>query len=171
MDNGGSKRVEIKGLNDKRGLFCASLTEEFLPIQLIYGGKTEKCHPKYSFPSDWDVTHSENHWSNEYTMLRYIDKVIVPYVNKVRETLQLEDQAALAIFDCFRGQLTKSVTDALEEHNIQLVIVPAGCTDHLQPLDLSVNKSAKSFLRSQFQRWYSLWNNSVLQRQNKNWNQ
>ena len=57
---------------------------------------------KPRFPSDWDVTHTENHW-----YMRYIDKVIVPYVNKVRETLQLEDHAALAIFDCFWGQLTK----------------------------------------------------------------
>ena len=49
------KGVEIKGLNDKRQittLFCASLAREFTPIQLIYGGKTERCHPKYSFPSD-----------------------------------------------------------------------------------------------------------------------
>ena len=33
--------------------------------------------------------------------------------------------------------------------------MPAGCTDRLQPLDISVNKSAKVFLRSQFQDWYS----------------
>ena len=29
------------------------------------------------------------------------------------------------------------------------------CTDLLQPLDLSVNKPAKDFLRRQFQSWYS----------------
>ena len=34
-------------------------------------------------------------------------------------------------------------------------MIPACCTDRLQPLDLSVNKSAKSFLRSEFQQWYS----------------
>ena len=158
MDLKGSKRVEIKGLNDKRqitGVFCASLTVEFLPIQLVYGGETDRCHPNYQFPLDWDITHSDNHWSNELTMLPYIEMVIVPYVTRVRRELEKEEQAALAIFDCFKGQVTQRITDALEDHNIHSVIVPAGCTDRLQPLDLSVNKSAKAFLRSQFQDWYS----------------
>ena len=60
----GSKRVELKGQNDKcqiTAVFCGSLLGEFLPIQLISGGKTERCHPKYPFPHDWLVTHSENH--------------------------------------------------------------------------------------------------------------
>ena len=35
------------------------------------------------------------------------------------------------------------------------MIVPANCTDRLQPLDISVNKAAKEFLRRQFQDWYS----------------
>ena len=47
------------------------------------------------------------------------------------------------------------MTDLLEKHNIQAVLVPACCTDRLQPLDISVNKAAKSFLRSEFQQWYS----------------
>ena len=34
-------------------------------------------------------------------------------------------------------------------------MVPANCTDLLQPLDISVNKPAKLFLRSKFQEWYS----------------
>lgn len=33
--------------------------------------------------------------------------------------------------------------------------MPANCTDRLQPLDVSVNKSAKEYLRRQFQQWYS----------------
>ena len=36
-----------------------------------------------------------------------------------------------------------------------IVIVPANCTDHLQLLDLSVNKAAKECLRKQFPKWYS----------------
>ena len=33
--------------------------------------------------------------------------------------------------------------------------MPANCTDRLQPLDISVNKAAKSFLHSQFEIWYA----------------
>lgn len=39
--------------------------------------------------------------------------------------------------------------------NIHIAIVPANCTDRLQPLDVSVNKSAKEFLWGKFQAWYS----------------
>ena len=55
---------------------------DYLPPQLLYQGKTPKCHPQISFPPGWDVWHSENHWSNEITMKRYIDKIIVPFVTK-----------------------------------------------------------------------------------------
>ena len=89
-------------------------------------------------------------------MLMYIEEIIIPYVDRAREYLNVdESQAALAIFDHFKGQLTENVVQLLEEHNIQSVLVPASCTDRLQPLDISVNKSAKSFLKSEFQKWYS----------------
>ena len=159
MANKGSKRVEMKGIEDKRqitAVFCGTLCGEFLPLQLIYKGKTERCHPSYSFPADWCITHSSNHWSNEETMLKYINDIIVPYVERVRNDLGTDDsQAALGLFDQFKGQLTADVTAALERHNIQSLLIPATCTDRLQPLDISVNKSAKVFLRSQFQQWYS----------------
>lgn len=159
MEKRGSKRVEIKGLNDKRqitGVFCGTICGDFLPFQLIYGGKTHRCHPSFSFPSDWVISHSSNHWSNESTMLEYIHGIIIPYVDGVRERLGVgKEQAALAIYDHFKGQLTQAVTDVLEENNIQTVLVPATCTDRLQPMDLSVNKSAKNFLRSEFQNWYA----------------
>jgi len=38
---------------------------------------------------------------------------------------------------------------------VYVAIVPANCTDRLQPLDLSVNKAAKGFLRRKFNSWYS----------------
>ena len=66
MDVKGVSRVEV---NDKRqitAVFCASIIEDFLPIQLVYAGKTTRCHLKLTFPpSGWHVTHSQKHWSNE----------------------------------------------------------------------------------------------------------
>ena len=86
MEEKGAKRVEIKGLNDKwqiTGVFCGTICSDFLPFQLIYGGKTDRCHPSFSFPSDWVISHSSNHWSNESTMLEYIHGVIILYVDGV----------------------------------------------------------------------------------------
>ena len=33
-------------------------------------------------------------------------------------------------------------------------LFPANCSDKLQPLDLSVNKPVKDFMKRQFQNWY-----------------
>ena len=77
MAEKGKKRVSIRGLRDKQMItrvFCGSMIGEFLPPQLIYGGKTDRCHPVAAFPSDWDVTHNIKHWSNEATMIRYLKK-------------------------------------------------------------------------------------------------
>ena len=57
------------------------------------------------------------------------------------------DYPALVISDNFTGQGTENVLELLENNNIHIVIVAANCTDRLQPLDLSVNKPAKNFLR------------------------
>ena len=129
MDKKGKKRIEIAGLHDKKqitAVMCGSIIGEILPPQLIYGGKTVRCHPTISFPHNWVITHSSsNHWSNEETMLQYIRDVIVPFVDSTRQRLELpEDQLALAIFDHFKGQLTEAVTTELEDNFIHSVIIP-----------------------------------------------
>ena len=159
MEVKGSKRVEIVGMGDKRqitAVFCGALSGEFLPPQLIYQGKTTACLPCYKFPDDWHVTYTPNHWSNEDKMIEYIESIILPYVEGKRKELKLSvDQPALAIFDVFKGQQTESVLKMLEENNILVVSVPANCTDRLQPMDLSINKSVKEFMRGKFRDWYS----------------
>jgi hypothetical protein len=157
MDKQGSARVEVAGAKDKRlitALFCGSLTGDFLPVQVIYHGKTKRCHPKYKFPSDWHITHSPKHWSNETTMIGYIDEVVLPYVNNQRALLG-EEKPAVVIMDNFKGQITNSVQALLEENNIHICLLPPNTTDRLQPLDVSVNKPAKDFLRRKFEEWFT----------------
>ena len=152
MEKRGTKRVEISAVDDKRqitAVFGCTLAGDFLPMQLIFTGTTQKCLPKVDFTPDWDVTCTANHWSNESTMLKYIDRIIVPYVQQRRLQLKLSSgYPALVIFDVFKGQCVESIFKKLEENNILYVLVPANCTDKLQPLDLSVNKPAKDYLKS-----------------------
>lgn len=159
MEAKGSKRVEIVGMGDKRqitAVYCGAMSGEFLPAQRIYQGKTTACLPRHKFPSDWHVTYTPNHWSNEDTMMEYIKSIILPYVERKRKELELSpDQPALAIFDVFKGQQTESVLKLLNENNVLVVCVPANCTDRLQPMDLSINKSVKEFMRRKFREWYS----------------
>ena len=128
---------------------------EFLPPQIIYGGKTPRCLPSVAFPSSWDITFSKNHWANEKTTESYIKSILIPFLQKKRSALKLDPQhPALVIFDRFKGQCTPKILSLLNDNNILIAIVPANCTDRLQPLDVSVNKAAKECLRRQFQEWY-----------------
>ena len=159
MAKEGSKRVEIRGLTDKRQLtlvLAGSMTGDFLPLQVIYGGSTKRCIPNVTFPEDWDVTFTPNHWANEATTESYISKIMVPYFDKKRSLLGLaQEHPALVIFDRFKGQCTDKIYSLLEENHIYFTIVPPNCTDRLQPLDVSVNKSVKEFMRGEFQQWYA----------------
>lgn len=159
MEKCGTKRVEITAIDDKRqitAVFACSLAGSFLPIQLIYKGTTARCLPKgVKFPEGWNVTHSANHWSNTSTMLDFISWIIVPYITEQRKQLGLSsNHPALVIFDVFKGQCTEEVCKLLADSNILYTLVPANCTDKLQPLDLSVNKPAKDFMKRQFKNWY-----------------
>ena len=159
MELKGSKRVEITGISDKRqvtAVFCGTLAGDFLPPQLIYQGKTSACLPRHKFPNDWHITCTPNHWSNEEKMKEYLKEIFTPYVQQKRQELGLPpNQAALALFDVFKGQQTESITSILEANNIIVVPIPANCTDQLQPMDLSLNKAAKDFMRQKFREWYA----------------
>lgn len=82
----GSTTVPIKGLTDKRNItlnFVISLSGEFLPIQIIYSGKTTASQPcGVTFPRGFSVTQNPKHWSNEQETLKLIDEIIKPYIVK-----------------------------------------------------------------------------------------
>lgn len=93
MEKEGASRVSIAHADDKRQLtavLAVTAAGEYLAPQLLYKGKTTKCHPQTSFPDGWDIWHSENHWSNEETMERYIKKIVIPFIAHKKEVLKLE---------------------------------------------------------------------------------
>ena len=50
--------------------------------------------------------------------------------------------------------MCQSTMDLLIGSNIQFVHIPANCTDRLQPLNVSVNKSCKDYIKGKFVSWY-----------------
>lgn len=126
-----------------------------LPPQLIYAGLTAQCHPKIQFPEGWNITHSKNHWSNEKTMLEFVDKVLFPYIQRVREEIGNSNQQALAIFDVFAAHKVPSIKEKLLTNNVTYVFVPPSCTSELQPLDLTFNSVVKLRMKNQFMQWYA----------------
>ena len=93
-------------------------------MQLVYEGKTTKCHPAVEFPKGWHVTHTPNHWCNEETMVAYIESVIVPYMIQKRRQLGLDlKHTGLVILDEFKGQTTSRVLNLLQSNDLMYIIV------------------------------------------------
>lgn len=104
-----SQSEPIKGLTDKRNItltFVISFSGEFLPLQIIYQGKTKANLPRnFSFPKSFCVGQNTKHYSNEAETIGLIDFVINSYLMKKRKELGLsQSQKALLIRDVFRGQ-------------------------------------------------------------------
>ena len=154
-----SKTATIKVSTDKRTItatFAISIRGGFLQMQLIYGGKTKKCLPRFKFPEKFSLSYNKTHYSNEKEACKFIKDILKPYIKQVIERNNLPiDQTALVIMDVFKGQVTPMVLDLYKESNIVVVLVPANMTNHLQPLDLTVNGYVKMFMHAKFNSWYS----------------
>ena len=126
-------------------VLAGTMQGDLLPLPLIYKGKTLRCHPNYKFPPGWHITHSPNHWSNEPTMIEYIENIVIPYVENVREMLYTPSTPGLIIMDNFKGQITKKKIDLLlEENHLHTCLLPANTTNILQPMDLSLTNQPKA---------------------------
>ena len=109
-----SEIVPIGNLNDKRqitGTSVVNLSGEFLPIQLIYTGTTDLCHPKV------------NHWANEEEIISLLNKI-----DCSEETRKLESgqrfKGFAHFFYLFRGQTTAEVNSLLEKRIVLLNMFP-----------------------------------------------
>ena len=58
------------------------------------------------------------------------------------------DYPPLLIMDVFKGQMTPAVLNMLKASNMLLTKVPAYMTNLYQPLGLTVNGYAKSFIKN-----------------------
>ena len=80
-------------------------------------------------------------------MIEYVNNIFVPYVELMRQLFK----PTVVIMDNFKGQITEAMTELLERHRIHTCLILANATDRLQPMDISVNKPAKSFLKKKFE--------------------
>ena len=160
MASKNSKYVHVADFSYKQaitGTFGITLSNKFLQMQLIYGGKTAQNLPKFKFPESFSFRANPKHFSNKTESIKLLDEIIIPYVKNEPERLKLEpSQPALLILDLFSGQMTTTVTEKLAENHIKYVKVPANMTNLFQPLDLKINISAKPFMKKTFTEWYNL---------------
>jgi len=78
-----SKHIHVVGSSYKQaitGTFGITLSNTFLPLQLIYSGKTAQSFPKFKFPELFSLSANPKHFSNTTESLKLLDEIIIPYV-------------------------------------------------------------------------------------------
>lgn len=105
MDQWGDRSIEVTVVDNKwqiTAVFCGLLTGDFLPVQLVYGGKTGHWYPHSMFPSDWDITHALSTVQQkklQKSVLR--TQYILPYSNKI--------MSAIIIINNFKDQIRDQI--------------------------------------------------------------
>lgn len=84
--------------------------------------------------------------------------LIFPFPANKRNQLNLPYVAkALLIFDVFeyRFWITNTLNQLFQRNNCIFIRVSSSHTHFFQPLDISLNKSAKSYIAGRYQNWYA----------------
>lgn len=87
-------------------------------------------------------------WMNEDFIKVWCENVWA----KRKHSFFLKQNESLLIFDSAKCHLTDVAKKELKKYS-KIAVIPAGLTSELQPLDISVNKSFKSKLRNEWEKW------------------
>jgi hypothetical protein len=99
----------------------------------------------YSSHCIYDV--QENGWMDEELMQTWITEVWKPFADS-------KTGKTLLILDEFRGHMTTAVRNAIADCDTVLVIIPGGCTNKLQVMDVGLNKPFKDRMRDCYHQWF-----------------
>jgi hypothetical protein len=138
---------------------ASSLHGDFLPLQLIFTGKTKACLPESSAASiaaSAHLTFSENHWSSQETMQQYVNEVIVPFSQqRIAEHGLKPDAHIVLVLDVWSVHKSAEFRKFLRDKHprIHLVFVPANCTSKLQVADVMLQRPFKHGIKRRFNLW------------------
>lgn len=151
----GSRQVRVKTSGcTKRGFtvaLCCSSAGMKMPALVIFkeprgvlGPRVQaQIHP----PPNVRVTATTNGWMTQQALLFWLKEVF-------GQDERGENPTRLLVLDSYKTHTTdESVMHVEDACNSDLVIVPAGCTSLIQPLDVSVNRSFKSQMRNFWSEW------------------
>ena len=108
--------------SDKRCItatFGISLNNNFLPIQLIYAGKTEQSFPRSKLLDEFSLSVSPTHYSNSLEPIKLIHEIMARHIENERQNLNLPPtHKALLIMGIFTGQMTDDVHAVLNKNHM-----------------------------------------------------
>ena len=142
VDRKGKKSIRVRTTNSEKrhitATLCCTAAGTYLPPFVVFKGKTSRPLRKVTIPKGVIATTQQKAWMDEPRTLMWIAKVWKPYI---------AGRPALLTLDTFSAHLTEAVKDAFDQCKTTLVVIPGGCTPVLQPLDISLNKPLKGYIR------------------------
>ena len=92
---------------------------------------------------DINVKFSGNGWFNTELTKDWVDNTLGRKMFGKR----------LLIWDSYRCHICPEVKASCKKNNIDMIVIPGGCTKFLQTLDVSANKPFKAAVMEQFDEW------------------
>lgn len=136
--------LELKTIHELIDIL-KDLYVEFQSFIGVIDGKVANNYQKFldekNFQDSMFVSKNENAWFTTDIMIDWIEKVVLPRRTDPNKRI-------LLLLDCFSVHRKQEVVNYCLSKNIDIVFIPANCTGHLQPIDISLNRTIKDFLRA-----------------------
>ncbi len=152
----GEKRIRAAGVGNEKPqitvtIFCSE-SGNILSSQLIFKGKTDRCHPVVQKPPPGIIyDHSQSHWQTPSTFISVLEKIVIPYRKKIIKTSKLlATQKMMLILDLHYSHFDPTVLIFMQKNHIIPLYIPGRCTDKLQVCDVVINRPFKQALRLEF---------------------
>ena len=156
VDVKGTKSINVKTTGNEKTHYTVALAcladGSKLPPMLIFKRKTI---PKEKLPSGVVVHVQEKGWMDEDGMGMWLNKIWS------RRPGGLLRKPSLLVWDQFRAHTTDTIKRKMKQLNTTIAVIPGGLTSQLQPLDVSLNKPFKSFMREEWGQWLAAGNHEV----------
>ena len=144
-----SESVQCRIDNDEKEgvtvIAAVDSTGKKLPLTVIGKGKTERCLAGYHLPPEVRTCTSESGWTTT--------DVMCAYFAMLRREL-FPHGPLVVILDTYSAHRAQVVREVAQLWGIELVFIPPGCTDKLQPLDRRIFGVLKVYARQLWREQY-----------------
>lgn len=148
IEKRGTSDVKINTTGNEKAKFtvvlCATADGGKLPAYVIFRRKTI---PAIKVPPNIVLSANSKSCMDSVETQLWAEKIW----NKRKNTFF--DKKGLLILDSAPGHKKDTTLDKFKKMKTTIAMIPGGLTKKLQPLDISVNKSFKAYLRRQWEDW------------------
>ncbi|CAI7811953.1 unnamed protein product [Closterium sp. NIES-54] len=92
-------------------------------------------------------------WMDENLVQDWTTQVLVPFMRPLRDE-GCSRKDVLLVLDSYQGHLTEAVGQTMRLFRLTRAVIPGGCTQLVQPLDVSINHAFKAGVQHRYGIWF-----------------